>query len=338
MITPICSLLLQEEKKGAFMSLNLIVEPNTPPLSRKEFCATRRGPAIALDGYVYGGPFFEEKGPYINFNHHERVDRLATRATCGQVMLAICQGLFQILTTDDGQLHGDVYMNDCDEDCCTSWTLLKHGQKILSLLDAQDPESQVMLTRLNRLVWKEDLLDATAGAYCFRPEMPIIQKIAWIFKPYRQFRIAGGTREQRDEQHFREVIEKVENRILQYIEGNGKSITLNTIYERIGGGKNWIMVHEIGLHARTGMFVDGIRAYVSVRQRANGRYDYTIARMSPFVKFPIPKFKSYFNKIEMCGEDRWGGSHICIGSPLIGGSALAPQSIQKEINRIVGRI
>ncbi|MDP3778998.1 MAG: hypothetical protein Q8R30_03095 [bacterium] len=319
------------------MPFNLIVEPNTPPLSRKQFCATKKGPAIALDGYVYGGPFFEEKGPYINFNHHERVDRLATRATCGQVMLAICQGLFQSLTDDDGEPQGDVYINDCDEDCCTSWTLLKHGKMILDLLESKDPEDQIKITRLNRLVWKEDLLDATAGAYCFRPEMPIIQKIAWIFKPYRMFRLAGGTREHRDEQSFREVIDNVESKILQYVEGYGKSITLDTTYKRIGGGKNWVMVEEIGMHARTGMFVDGIRAYVSVRQRANGMYDYTIARMSLFVKFPIPKFKNFFNKTEACSDDRWGGSHICIGSPLIGGSALSPWFVEREINRILAK-
>ena len=319
------------------MALNLIIEPNTPQLTRSEFCAQKKGPAIALDGYVYGGPFFSEKGPHINFNHHERVNRLATRATCGQVMLAICQGLFQCLTDNAGEPHGDVYVRDCDEDCCTSWTILKHGKMILELLSATDQEQQHKLTRLNRLIWKEDLLDSTAGAYCFRPERPIIQRLAWIFKPYRKFRLAGGTREQRNEQRFYEVMDAVESRILLYIEGNGKSITLDTTYERIGGGKNWVMVREIGLHARTGMFVDGIQAYVSVRERTNGMFDYSIARMSPFIKFPIPKFKNYFNRIEKCKTDKWGGSHICIGSPLVGGSMLTPACIEKHINRILAK-
>ena len=320
------------------MPLNLIVEPNTPSLSRKEFCDTKKGPAIALDGYVYGGPFYCRKGPHINFNHHERVDRLATRATCAQVMLAICQGLFHTLDDDKGEPQGDVYVNDCDEDCCTSWMLLKHGKKILKLLDETDLERQHVITRLNRLVWKEDLLDATAGAYCFRPERPIIQKIAWIFKPYRIFRLAGGTREHRDADSFRAVMDAVENRILQYIEGQGKSIILETNYERIGGGKNWVMVREIGMHARTGMFVDGIRAYVSVRRRANGMHDYTIARMSLFIKFPVSRFQNRFNKIEKCERDKWGGSDICIGSPLVAGSNLSPAFVEKEINRILARI
>lgn len=316
------------------MPLHLIVEPNTPPLSWKQFCQ-KKGPAIALDGYVTGGPNFDKAGPHINFNHHEGVDRLATRATCAQVMLAICQGLFECLTDDTGEPQGDIFLRDNDEDCCTSWTLLKHGKMILRLLQETNSEKQRMLTRLNRLVWKEDLLDSTAGAYCFRPEMPIIQQLAWIFKPYRSFRLSGGTREQRNAKSFRAVIDAVENRILRYIEGKGKSITLDTRYERIGGGKNWVMVREIGMHARTGMFVDGIRAYVSVRKRANGMFDYTIARMSLFVKFPVPKFQKRFNKIEGCEDDHWGGSHICIGSPLIAGSKISPFIVGEEIDRIL---
>ena len=319
------------------MPLDLVIEPNTAPLSRREFCETKKGPAIALDGYVAGPPFYSPKGPHINFNHHEGVDPLATRATCGQVMLSTCQGLFESLVDEEGEPHGHVYVRDCDEDICTSWTLLKHGRWIGELLKATDPESQTMLSRLNRLVAKEDLLDATAGAYCFRPELASIQKLAWIFKPYRQFRLSGGTRERRDEKSFREVIDTVEDRILRHIRGEGGSITLDTRYNRIGGGKNWVMVEEVGLHARTGMFVDGIRAYVSVRCRVNGMYDYTIARMSPFVKFPVPKFRIYFNKIEFCNGDKWGGSNICIGSPLIKGSGLSPNIIEKEINRMLAR-
>lgn len=316
------------------MGFKLIIEPNTPPLSWEQFCR-KKGPAIALDGYVVGGPDFNEKGPHINFNHHEGVDRLATRATCAQVMLALCQGLFNCLTDDTDDPHGRVFIRDCDEDCCTSWTLLKHGKMILQLLQEKNQEKQRMLTRLNRLIWKEDLLDSTAGAYCFRPELPIIQQLAWIFEPYRIFRLSGGTRERRNTKDFSTIIDACETRILQYIEGNGQSILLDTRYERIGGGKNWVMVQEIGMHARTGMFVNGIRAYVSVRQRLNGMYDYTIARMSLFIRFPIPKFQKRFNEIEGRHDDHWGGSHICIGSPLLAGSELSPGFIEQQINQML---
>ena len=316
------------------MAFNLIVEPNTPPLSRKEFCSQKKGPAIALDGYVRGGPFFSEKGAHINFNHHEGVDRLATRATCGQVLLAIRQGLFQSLINGDTEPSADVYVNDCDEDCCTSWTLLVHR----NLCDeSSHHDSYQRLARLDRLVHVEDLMDATAGTYCFSPDMPIIRKLAWVFAPYRSFRLHGGLDGKRDPDAFKHVIFEVEQRILKHIDGEGHSITLDTEYKRIGGGKNWIMVREIGMHARTGMFADGIRAYVSVRERSDGRLSYVLARMSPFIHFPIPKFYRRFNTIEKCGAERWSGSHISGGSPLSQGSELKPLRVESEINRIIER-
>lgn len=318
------------------MAFNLVIEPNTLPLSRKEFCTQKKAPAIALDGYVIGGPFFVEKGPYINFNHHEGVDRLATRATCGQVLLAIRQGLFECLSDADGEPYGDVLIDDCDEDCALSWTLLNNGHLVQDMTDMSQ-ESQRRILRLNRLVAIEDLLDATAGAYCFPPDIPLIQELAWVFEPYRYFRLHGGLDGFRDAHAFRNIIDDVESRILQYIDGKGESITLDTRYDIIGGGKNWVMVKEIGMHARTGMFANGIRAYVSVRERGDGRFTYTIARMSIFIHFPILKFYKRFNTLEHCAKNKWGGSHISGGSPLVGGSSIPFTVIGKEINRILAR-
>ena len=315
------------------MAFNLIIEPNTPPLSRKEFCAAKKGPAIALDGYVSGGPFVDEKGPHLNFNHHERVNRLATRATCGQVLLAIRQGLFQFLADISGEPHADAYVDDCDEDCCTSWTLLNHRE---ISEDSGDVKSYKRLSRLDRLVHVEDLMDSTAGTYCFSPDAPIIRRLGWVFEPYRDFRLRGGLDGERNADEFRNIIDEVEKRILRYVNGRGRSIILDTRYERIGGGENWVMVREIGMHARTGIFADGIRAYVSVRERDDGRFSYVVARMSSFfIHYPIHKFCRRFNAMEQCHKNRWGGSHICIGSPRANGSSIPPRVLEKEMNHIL---
>lgn len=74
------------------MSINLNVEPNTPPLTQAEFIQQKGPFSVALDGYAYGAPWFDENGPKVNFNHHEEVDRLATAATCEQVLTAIRSG------------------------------------------------------------------------------------------------------------------------------------------------------------------------------------------------------------------------------------------------------
>ena len=136
------------------MSVELHVEPRVPPLTREQFCKTKPPNSIALDGYVYGGPWFEHNGPYASFNHHEGVERLATRATCGQVLLAIRQGLFTSFLNDKShKLH--IWVNDCDEDVCLSVFLLKRAYL------AKDTNNK----RLNQIVFEEDMLDTTVGAY-----------------------------------------------------------------------------------------------------------------------------------------------------------------------------
>src|SRR5688572_12720551 len=78
--------------------------------------------SIALDGFVSCGPRYDDLTKHINFNHHEEVDRLATRATCGQVYVALKQGLGELIYPN-GQ-DWNVWVNDCDEDVCLSWFLL----------------------------------------------------------------------------------------------------------------------------------------------------------------------------------------------------------------------
>ena len=55
----------------------------------EKFCHETPPYSIALDGFVAEGPRFSFKGLRANFNHHEGVDRLATRATCSQILLAV---------------------------------------------------------------------------------------------------------------------------------------------------------------------------------------------------------------------------------------------------------
>lgn len=74
------------------MSIKLFVEPNGFPITWNEFLADAPQNSIALDGYVKGGPKFDLKSVKANFNHHEEVDRLATRSTCSQVLMALRMG------------------------------------------------------------------------------------------------------------------------------------------------------------------------------------------------------------------------------------------------------
>lgn len=308
--------------------ISLIVEPNVPPVTWKGFLKGYPKFSIALDGYVSGEPRFDSQNLVASFNHHEQVDRLATRATCAQVLMALRQGLFRAFRDESGP-QARVYVNDCDEDICTAWYLLHHHAVC----------TQVTNPLLNRLVMMEDALDATAGAYPFPADLPVLQELAWVFEPYRQFRLSGQL-DKKSPTAFRSVIEDVEGRIGRHITGNGGSIPLDTRYERVGGSKGWVMVREIGAQARTGMFADGIQAYVSVRDLGNGRWTYVVGRLSPFIQFDCNRIFEACNVAEfgsgvIVPRDCWGGSNTIGGSPRVKASNIPPPTLEKVIDGVL---
>lgn len=318
--------------------INLIVECDKPVLSWAEFIRQKDSYSIALDGFVRGGPMFfmaEEikPGPFANFNHHEEVDRLATRATCAQILMVIRSGLFATYRDVNGP-RANIYVNDCDEDVCTSWFLLKNHFMVESTMNPL----------LNRLVDLEDKLDATAGAYPYPKDLPVLQELAWVFHPYRTFRMNGGL-DRKNNIEYREVIQDVERRIMAHITGHGGSMPLDTRYEIMPeGGPGWTMVRETGAYAKTGMFSDKIEAFVSVRNRADGNYTYTIGRMSHFVKFDVEEILIDLNYAEHMVSpdgsgfpDKWGGGNTIGGSPRASGSRLTPSEVARIVNLAKGR-
>lgn len=278
--------------------------------------------SVALDGYVHEGPRYDGEKVIVNFNHHEGVDRLATRATCAQVLMAIRQGMFSSFKDKYGTPCARVFANDCDEDVCTSWFLLNNHHLVEGTMNPM----------INRLVAMEDALDSTAGAYPFPADLPALKELAWIFEPYRQFRVSGGL-DKRNASAYTSIITDVENRILQHVTGRGKALqSLDTRYELIGGGNGWSMVKEIGPYARTAMFGDGIKAYVSVRERGDGRYTYTIGKLSPFIPFNLLSLTEALNREDdIIGEDKWGGGNNIMGSPRARGSSFTPDKLSEII-------
>jgi hypothetical protein len=302
------------------------MRPQDVPLSWEQFCAPDRPYAIALDGYLDCEPRFDPAIPCANFDHHVDVDRLATRSSAGQVLLAIRLGLFQSFRDAQGP-HAEVYVNDCDEDVALAWFLLKYGTLA----------EQVFAPVLNRLVFMVDVLDVTAGAYPFPADLEGLQELAWIYEPYRRFRLSGEL-DHRDPQAYTAILGAVEERLVRYLSGRGERLALDTRYQVIGGGQRWAMVEELGAQARTGMLADGIRAYVTVRRRPSGTYTYTIGRMSAFVPFDVRALLAALNIAEGIskGADRWGGSEFVGGSPRLAGSSLSPETVAYVINTTLG--
>jgi hypothetical protein len=291
-------------------------------LTWEQFCTQAPSYSIALDGYVRGGPRFDATSPKANFNHHEDVDRLATRSTCAQALMAIRQGLYGCFRTSDGPM-ANVFVNDCDEDVCTAWALLNNHCLAEGAVNPL----------VNRLVAMEDALDCTAGAYPFPKDLPALRELAWVFQPYRQFRLSGQL-DRRDPSAYREIIADVEHRILQHVTGKGKELPLDTKYKRVGGGQHWTAVNEMGAQARTGMFSDGIRIFVSVRERPDGRAAYVIGKMAPFIPLDLTKLTDTLNAMEG-SEDKWGGGDTIIGSPRQSGSLITLEELAGVMNEAV---
>lgn len=89
------------------------------------------------------------------------------------------------------------------------------------------------------------------------------------------------------------------------------------------------------------MFSDGIRAFVSVKARKEGGFNYVLGRMSQYVPFNLAKTYEALNVAEGCGlflttngGDRWGGSDTIGGSPRVNGSKLTPEQIAEVIRGI----
>ncbi|MDJ0522863.1 MAG: hypothetical protein QNJ90_12415 [Planctomycetota bacterium] len=284
--------------------------------------------SIALDGYVDGPPSFSSHGPHANFDHHSLVDRLTTRSTCMQVYMAITMGLFDTFQ-QDGEPHANLFVNDGDQDTCLAVWVLRNPERCEGIRVHQP---------IARLLIGEDAIDCTGGAYPVSPDAPFMQEQAWIFQPYVDARTSGAlTRVDADT--MRSIIEAVGVRITAYVEGRGERIELDTRYDRIGGGDGWEMIVEQGPHARTGLFSEGVRAYVAVRENGDGTWTYTLGKMSPFIRFPVQELYGVLNAEEglESAASRWGGSNTIGGSPREGGSKLSPQELERIVNRTLAQ-
>ena len=305
--------------------INLFVRPEDTKVSYADFAGPYK---IAIDGYVAEAPKFDEKLPCANFNHHEGVSRLETRATSAQVLLSVRMGLFKTFRFNNIP-KADVFCNDCDEDVGLTWFILLNHVLAESIINPM----------LNRLVSVAELMDTTAGMLPLSPDSYILREMAWIFRPYREFRVNGGL-DRRKSEEFRLVIDHVCDRVMSHITGSGEAISLDISYIKIGGGNGWSIIEEVGMYGRQGALFDGVKAFVSVRKRSTGLWSYSIGRISEFIPFPVQNLLTLLNIAEAHAlggqnnmKDSWGGGTTIGGSPRTVGSKNSPEKIEFLINK-----
>lgn len=280
--------------------------------------------SIALDGFVSAPAMRDPLGPRANYDHHKGVDRVTTRSTSDQVYLEINLGLFKAFQKD-GVPHAQVYVNDCDEDTCLAFWLLKNHERVVGHGEPL----------INRLLFCEDRLDCMAGMYPFR-DSETLRQLAWVFEPYqaarREGRLSGISPE-----GLKSIVESVEQRITRYSLGAAGALALDGRYETIGGGSGWSFVEKTGPSARMMMAQAGISAYAM--KIGDGRY--SIGRMSVWVPFPLEEIFADLNAAEPEGlvtdTNRWGGSNTIGGSPRDTGTKLSHAQIEAVINARLAR-
>ncbi|MFA6462241.1 MAG: hypothetical protein WCV90_08320 [Candidatus Woesearchaeota archaeon] len=309
------------------MTIELYIEPGKT-YKWNEFKSQKPPYSIALDGFVSAPTHKDPRGPYANFDHHTGVDRFATRSTSDQVHLEINMDLFDTFK-QGGIPTARIYVNDCDEDTClAAWLLMNHDMVIGH---ASPP--------INRLVYCEDRLDSTAGAYPFG-ETEMRQRMAWIFEPYNQARFENRLSGM-SEAGMKTIMEAVFSRISAHVINGGEKLPLVGQYEKIGGGEGWTMVHETGPASRMAMYNDGINAFAAWLGSQNGSgHRYVLGRKSVWVKYDIPKLYRGLNKLEgdrITKTNRWNGSNTIGGSPRFTGSRFGPEELEERIKWILNR-
>lgn len=276
-----------------------------------------------LDGFCEHPPAHDPQGRYRNFDHHVGPPRPDMLCTAQQVRRAIQMGIL-----DDFMRHpGDdahVWINDPDQDVCLAVLALKHPSIVGSF---HNPA-------VSRLYGHLDNMDMSCGLWPVGEDVPIVGQSAWVFEPYWEFRISGAL-DQRSVAAYRAVIGDVGRRAMEFISGRGRSLPYNDEMEVLHRGPGWIMIREVGQHARMTLMRMGYRAFVSARQSPTGTWFYTLCRFSPHTwRFPVPQIAAHINKDEKQGS-HFGGGDIVFANSRGEGSKRSPDQMAKIIDGLL---
>lgn len=305
--------------------IELLIEPGKM-VEWDVWVATSPRFSMALDGYVIGPTRRDLKGPRLNLNHHEHVDRLSTSSTTEQMQIETKMGLWEAFTRQ-GKRVAILHLNDCDEDVCT---VVKLARKP-SLVWSSDP-------RVGSFFLANDRMDRTGGMYPLSG-IELWGAREWVFQPYRDFKTSGGL-DRRRATEYRAIIDEVGERIDAFLDGKMPDVRVGDGFVDLGGGKlpnggRWRMVKEEGSGARVRLVREGVRAFVFVFP--DGRY--SIGRTSDWVPFPLELLYASLNAAEPAGlvtaTNKWGGSDTIGGSPRLTNSRLSPADVERVINEFL---
>lgn len=273
--------------------------------------------SIALDGYVQG-PVFDVERNRFSFDHHDKVNRQITRASCQQVMDAILLGF--------EPKSSSIYINDIDGDTVLSVWLLRHLEM------AKDPKVRMLVESVGSV-------DAHGPAYQALDPVLAEKFAKAVMRPESDAR-KNRTYGQVDmnvllEQCLKNLDDLMAGK-LEYVKEEK-----DRKFEVVKQGIGWVMIESNNFVFDLIYGAGHLRA-VAMQKQPDGSIAYTIAKKSELVgAFPVgPMSKEgtllyELNKI----EPGWGGSSTIGGAPRNpdgSRSRLSPEQVFEVIERIVG--
>lgn len=291
---------------------------NRPNIDHKEFCSSVY-PAGAVAIEATNGP----PGPTpcrtkYSFDHHAAVFRPATLSASEQAYEFVKLGLHEEL----GPMT--VYLRDPDEDSEIAYASLAHPEYVGNSV-------------FSGIATTEGREDRMAGLYPMRYRSHLLGKVLWIGKPHALARRRGLLHGASDE-FLLSLHDRMQWRIREVANGRGRELEPEIDLEVLGEYENWTFFREIGIHARLGIGMRGVRAFGSLTSQSGQRWWYSFGRISPLVKkFPLERLGPHLNAIEGLkdgAEESWGGNPSTIIASPFGGSLIPPKEMGEIVNRI----
>lgn len=263
---------------------------------------------IALDGACPGLRVEPETRRY-SFDHHAGCVRLATSATCQQVLDALLLGLDPSGMT--------VLVNDLDADTVVSVWLLQHYPRL---------RVSAALACTRRLVSAVGLADAHGPGYPSPEPQLGFYVHEEVLVPIKH--ASPGALARDSGAILQQCVDRLERwwSLGLPVDGAACEAAVAKPQTRVHG--SWIMATypgspPSGLGGCLRLYEQGFDRLVLYSRASDGRYRYTIARRSDLVAgFPLPSFYGPLNRAEaqvrgvrLGSDQRWGGGSTIGGGP-----------------------
>lgn len=277
--------------------------------------------AIALDGYVAGGPEWDPQRKLANFDHHDGCVRDATMSSAKQVYFAIKSGFCQWMGPTC-----DVYVNDIDQDTAMAIWLLRNHHLF---------EGSGSVPTVSRILELNDRLDITGGAFPMSLSDSIYGTHCWVFEPYTLARKKGLVAKATIKD-MAQILELICGRLTQLMMGTAGSTIPETEVKILHTGPITVLDEtEGGIESRHLAFAESLipGVYLSiVAVREDGRRVYTLGKKSRYVDFDLRGAFHKLNQLEGFNYPRgWGGSDLIGGSDREQGSGLTWEQILEAL-------